>query len=144
MRGQTKGKTCINTFVNADYIARGLSGTNTASVAFEAGRIMLKPLLQLSDAGVDFSFESTLSSRTLAAFLKTLKRQGYAVAIYDFSLPIALLAGSYVPKISWPVSAENALLLCAENGVASICRMVSRTTVASALGLASSTKYNIR
>lgn len=34
----------IETFVNADFIARGLSGRNTDAVAFEAGRIMLKRL----------------------------------------------------------------------------------------------------
>lgn len=82
----------IETFVNADYIARGLSGRNTEAVAFEAGRIMLKRLRQLSSAGVDFAFESTLSSRTFVAFLKVLKRQGYVVAIYYFSLSSAQLA----------------------------------------------------
>lgn len=82
----------IEIFVNADYIARGLSGRNTDAVAFEAGRIMLKRLRHLSDAGADFAFESTLSSRTFATFLRTLKRQGYVVAIYYFSLANAQLA----------------------------------------------------
>jgi predicted ABC-type ATPase len=82
----------IETFVNADYIARGLSGRNTDAVAFEAGRIMLKRLRQLSDAGADFAFESTLSSRTFATFLRALKRKGYVVAIYYFSLANAHLA----------------------------------------------------
>lgn len=82
----------IETFVNADYIARGLSGRNTDAVAFEAGRIILKRLRQLSDAGADFAFESTLSSRTFATFLRALKRKGYAVAIYYFSLANAQLA----------------------------------------------------
>lgn len=82
----------IETFVNADYIARGLSGRNTDAVAFEAGRIMLKRLRQLSDAGADFAFESTLSSRTFATFLSGLKRKGYVVAIYYFSLANAQLA----------------------------------------------------
>jgi predicted ABC-type ATPase len=82
----------IATFVNADYIARGLSGRNTDTVAFEAGRIMLKRLHQLGDAGADFAFESTLSSRTFAPFLRTLKARGYAVAIYYFSLTNAQLA----------------------------------------------------
>ncbi len=72
----------METFVNADYIARGLSGRNTDVVAFEAGRIMLKRLHQLGDAGADFAFESTLSSRTFAPFLQTLKARRYAVAIY--------------------------------------------------------------
>lgn len=82
----------METFVNADYIARGLSGRHTDAVAFEAGRIMLKRLHQLGDAGADFAFESTLSSRTFAPFLHTLKTQGYAVAIYYFSLANAQLA----------------------------------------------------
>ena len=56
----------IETFVNADFIARGLSGRNTDTVAFEAGRIMLKRLRQLGDAKADFAFESTLASRTFA------------------------------------------------------------------------------
>lgn len=82
----------VETFVNADYIARGLSGRNTDVVAFEAGRIMLKRLRQLGDAGVDFAFESTLSSRTFAPFLRKLKSQGYQVVIYYFSLANATLA----------------------------------------------------
>ena len=49
----------IETFVNADYVARGLSGRNTDVVAFEAGRIMLKRLRQLGKAGADFAFKST-------------------------------------------------------------------------------------
>ena len=82
----------IETFVNADYIARGLSGRNTEAVAFEAGRIMLKRLRQLAEDKADFAFESTLSSRTFAPFLGTLKRQGYSVAVYYFSLANAQLA----------------------------------------------------
>ena len=82
----------IDIFVNADFIARGLSGRSTDTVAFEAGRIMLKRLHDLGDAGVDFAFESTLSSRTFAPFLRTLKASGYQVAIYYFSLANAHLA----------------------------------------------------
>ena len=82
----------IETFVNADYIARGLSGRHTDAVAFEAGRIMLRRLRQLGDARADFAFESTLSSRSFAHFLRGLKANGYAVAIYYFSLANAQLA----------------------------------------------------
>lgn len=82
----------IQTFVNADYIARGLSGTNTAPVAFEAGRIMLLRLRQLAGAGDDFAFESTLSSRTFAPFLRSLKARGYRVAVYYFALSSPALA----------------------------------------------------
>ncbi len=82
----------IKTFVNADYIARGLSGKDTDAVAFEAGRIMLGRLRQLSAAREDFAFESTLSSRTFSLFLRTLKNDGYPVSIYYFSLATARLA----------------------------------------------------
>ena len=82
----------VETFVNADYIARGLSGRNTDTVNFKAGRIMLKRLRQLADACEDFAFESTLSSRTFAPFLRNLKAQGYSVAIYYFALTNAQLA----------------------------------------------------
>lgn len=82
----------IETFVNADFIARGLSGRNTQAVAFEAGRIMLRRLGQLADADKDFAFESTLSSRTFAFFLRRLKARGYRVAIYYFFLANPQLA----------------------------------------------------
>lgn len=82
----------ISTFVNADFIARGLSGRHTEAVTFTAGRIMLTRLHQLADASEDFAFESTLSSRTFAPFLRDLKARGYGVAIYYFSLANASLA----------------------------------------------------
>lgn len=82
----------IKTFVNADYIARGLSGRHAEAVTFTAGRIMLERLHQLAAAGEDFAFESTLASRTFAPFLRDLKARGYAVAIYYFSLANARLA----------------------------------------------------
>ena len=53
---------------------------------------MLKRLHQLSEARAEFAFESTLSSRTFAIFLRTLKALGYSVAIYYFSLANAQLA----------------------------------------------------
>lgn len=82
----------IDTFVNADYIARGLSGRNAEAVAMQAGRIMLTRLKDLAAAHQDFAFESTLSSRSFAPFLRQLKAQGYQVAIYYFSLASASLA----------------------------------------------------
>lgn len=82
----------IDTFVNADFIARGLAGRHTDTVAITAGRIMLKRLRDLADAGQDFAFESTLSSRTFLPFLRRLKVQGYHVAIYFFALRSSRLA----------------------------------------------------
>jgi predicted ABC-type ATPase len=82
----------IDIFVNADYIARGLSGRHADAVAMQAGRIMLTRLKDLAAAKQDFAFESTLSSRSFAPFLRQLKTQGYQVAIYYFSLTSASLA----------------------------------------------------
>ncbi|MDO5694011.1 MAG: zeta toxin family protein [Pseudomonadota bacterium] len=82
----------IRVFVNADYIARGLTGIHTDTVAITAGRIMLRRLKELAEAGESFAFESTLSSRSFAPFLRRLKAQGYRVAIYYFSLANAQLA----------------------------------------------------
>jgi len=50
----------IAEFVNADVIAAGLSAFSPESVAIEAGRIMLRRLDELSEAGADFAFETTL------------------------------------------------------------------------------------
>ena len=82
----------IPTFVNADYIARGLAGQQAQTVALAAGRIMLKRLRDLSQARADFAFESTLSSRSFHPFLLRLKAQGYHVAIYYFALSSSGLA----------------------------------------------------
>ncbi|GLS13165.1 zeta toxin family protein [Hydrogenophaga electricum] len=82
----------IPTFVNADYIARGLAGQQAQTVALAAGRIMLNRLRELSAARADFAFESTLSSRSFHPFLQRLKQQGYHVAIFYFALSSSGLA----------------------------------------------------
>jgi predicted ABC-type ATPase len=79
-------------FVNADQIATGLSAYAPETVAFEAGRIMLKRLRELAASEVSFAFESTLSSRTFAPFLARCKQQGYRVEIFYVALPSAELA----------------------------------------------------
>ena len=68
-------------FVNADQIARGLSPLNAESVAIEAGRLMLKRIDELAAQKIDFGFESTLSSRTLALRLKDLRSDSYEIFI---------------------------------------------------------------
>jgi predicted ABC-type ATPase len=64
-------------FVNADVIARGLSGFDPDSVAFQAGRIMLQRLEELAGQRADFAFETTLASRTFAPFIRQLREVGY-------------------------------------------------------------------
>jgi predicted ABC-type ATPase len=82
----------IPDFVNADQIAAGLSAFNPEGAAFEAGRIMLRRLDELAQSGQSFAFESTLSSRSFAHFLSTLKQQGYRVDVCYVWLHSAALA----------------------------------------------------
>ena len=73
-------------FVNADEIARGLSPFQPEKVAFEAGRIMLKRIEGLIDQGVDFAFETTLSTRSYRSKVVELQTQGYHVTLLFFWL----------------------------------------------------------
>ncbi|HVF29235.1 MAG TPA: zeta toxin family protein [Pyrinomonadaceae bacterium] len=73
-------------FVNADAIAVGLSAFRPETVAFEAGRIMLKRLYALAEQRASFAFESTLASRLYAAWIDGLCRQGYEFHLIFLSL----------------------------------------------------------
>jgi predicted ABC-type ATPase len=67
------------TFVNADVIAKGLGGFDPEGVAFEAGRIMLNRLHELTAKRKNFAFETTLAARTYGPLLKELQEAGYGV-----------------------------------------------------------------
>jgi predicted ABC-type ATPase len=69
----------ISHFVNADVIAAGLSAHAPEEVALEAGRIMLGRLDELAAQRQSFAFETTLSARTYARFLRRLQFEGYQV-----------------------------------------------------------------
>jgi predicted ABC-type ATPase len=63
-------------FVNADNIAAGISPFNPESVAIEAGRVMLQRIKDLLEDGVDFAFETTLSTRSYISFIKEAQQRG--------------------------------------------------------------------
>ena len=71
----------VGAFVNADVIARGLAEFDSASVAFQAGRVMLQRLEELLEQRTDFAFETTLASRTFAPFLRRARTVGYDVRL---------------------------------------------------------------
>jgi predicted ABC-type ATPase len=73
-------------FVNADNIAAGLSPFNPESVALEAGRLMLQRINFLLEEAVDFAFETTLSTRSYASFIRKAKALGYKVTLLYFWL----------------------------------------------------------
>jgi predicted ABC-type ATPase len=66
-------------YVNADAIAAGLSPFAPDSTAIQAGRLMLKRIQELAAHERDFSFETTMASRTFAPFLSLCKTQGYQI-----------------------------------------------------------------
>lgn len=68
-------------FVNADYIAYGLSPFNVNSVAIEAGRIMLQRIKELMEQGADFAIETTLATRSYVSLINKAKQRGYEVSL---------------------------------------------------------------
>ncbi|MCE0499512.1 MAG: zeta toxin family protein [Methylacidiphilales bacterium] len=82
---------CVE-FVNADDIAKGLSAFRPENVALSAGRIMLKRLDELARQHVDFAFETTLSSRTFAPWLRQQQENGFDVHLLFLWLPSAGMA----------------------------------------------------
>ncbi|MEK6747422.1 MAG: zeta toxin family protein [Pseudomonadota bacterium] len=68
-------------FVNADLIAAGLSPFNPDSMAMQAGRLMLARINQLAIEQTDFAFETTLSTRSYAPYIKKWIKNGYSVHI---------------------------------------------------------------
>lgn len=79
-------------FVNADEIAKGLSPFQPENVAFEAGRIMLNRIEELLHKGVNFSFETTLSTKSYKSFVLKAQQKGYKVTLLYFWLQTVELA----------------------------------------------------
>lgn len=85
-------------FVNADLIAQGLSGFDTASVALQAGRVMLARIRQLATQRRHFAFETTLATRGYAPWLAEIKATGYAFDLVFLSLPAPEMAVARVAE----------------------------------------------
>ncbi len=73
-------------FVNADEIAHGLSPFNAASVAIEAGRLMLQRIEDLLTRDESFSIETTLATRSYVNLIQRAQKRGYFVTLLFFSL----------------------------------------------------------
>ncbi|HEX6882101.1 MAG TPA: AAA family ATPase [Planctomycetota bacterium] len=87
-----RGDLSVEEFVNADVIARGLSAFSPGAAALAAGRILLTRIRELARQRVSFAFETTLASRTIAPWIRTLEPIGYQVHIVYFWLPSPELA----------------------------------------------------
>ena len=112
----------IGTFVNADFIAQGLNGFDPDTVALQAGRLMLQRLHELAAEEQSFAFETTLSGKTYAPWLRSLQNAGYRVSLLYYwlespDLAVARVAarvrrgGHHVPEATirqrWTRSVEN-------------------------------------
>jgi predicted ABC-type ATPase len=83
----------VTEFVNADTIAAGLSAFSPDAVAVAAGRIMLERVRELAREGRDFSFETTLASKSFAPWLRALQSGGgYTFHLVYLWLPTVDLA----------------------------------------------------
>ena len=82
----------MDEFVNADTIALGLSAYRPEAAAVAAGRVMLVRLRFLARERRDFAFETTLSGRGHARWLRSLRTGGYRVHLIFLALPTADLA----------------------------------------------------
>ena len=69
-------------FVNADLIARGLSPYDPDVVAMDAGRIALGRIRQRIADKVGFTWETTMSGRSAAVWLREAKVAGFTVKCY--------------------------------------------------------------
>ena len=78
--------------MNADQIAAGLSGFAPETAAIAAGEIMLRRIRELANERVDFAFETTLASRSLAPWLRSLINSDYEVHLVFVWLPNAEVA----------------------------------------------------
>lgn len=74
-------------FINADTIARGLSGFSPDAVALKAGRILLEQIDTYAARKIDFAFETTLSGTSYLLRLKKLKKQGYFIHLFFLWIP---------------------------------------------------------
>lgn len=85
-------------FVNADEIARGLSPFQPEKVSIEAGRLMLKRIEELLNSNQDFSFETTLSTKSFINTIEKAKSKGYYITLIFFWLESVELAKDRVHK----------------------------------------------
>ena len=81
------GALAVTEFV--DVIARGLSAFNPERVSIAAGRVMLARLRELAARRESFAFETTLSSRSFAPWLRDLRKSGYEIHLLFLWLPSA-------------------------------------------------------
>jgi len=72
---------CAN-FLNADYLALGLSPLSPEIAALKAGRLLLAEFKSLIACKETFALESTLSGLTYQRLLRDVKRRGFRIYLH--------------------------------------------------------------
>lgn len=73
-------------FINADYIAAGLSPFDPELVAVRAGKIMLEEVNACFQRGESFAIETTLSGRGYLKHIQRWREAGYRITLMFLSL----------------------------------------------------------
>lgn len=82
---------CVN-FLNADYLAFGLSPLSPEIAAMKAGRLLLGEFTSLVGRKQTFALESTLSGRTYLRLLRDARRRGFRLYLHYLWLPTPTIA----------------------------------------------------
>jgi len=68
-------------YVNADSIAAGLSPFRPETTVLQAGRLMLERIHFLAQQKKNFSFETTMASRSFLPLLQNCKQNNYQISL---------------------------------------------------------------
>jgi predicted ABC-type ATPase len=79
-------------FLNADYLALGLSPLSPQTAALKAGRLLLTEFKSLVANKETFAVESTLSGLTYLRLLRSAKRDGFRIYLHCLWLPSPAIA----------------------------------------------------
>ena len=85
-------------FINADYIAAGLSPFNPEMAAIRAGKIMLEEVNTCFKKGESFAIETTLSGKSYIKHIARWRENGYFVYLIFLLLDDVNLAVERVAK----------------------------------------------
>lgn len=77
----------IDSFLNADEIARRISPDDVESAAFAAGRQMIEEMRTLVREQRSFAFETTCSGKSYIRLLKECQADGWRISFIDLWVP---------------------------------------------------------
>lgn len=79
----------IDSFLNADEIARRISPEDVEAAAFAAGRQMIEEMRALVREGQSFAFETTCSGKSYIRLLKECQAAGWRISLIYLWVPSA-------------------------------------------------------